>query len=653
MPAASKLFTMLVHAALSIGHICLLRGSGGNYTVSPQLCGAHFASLIGLWGPESSWGVWWNPCPVYEPVGVALFMVMGVAEYIAIGMNAFDYYLYNPCDDELLGGLVQELSQNDNSDMSAAAFVNGSLAQHNCIVDADGNAVVAPCDACGCESCPAEYLKSWLDMLTDGQTVSISVAVDRELEERGCETRTDANNGDRIPIKRLSFVDQLWFCIVLLTTVGYGNTFVPTSTVCRHFVMIWSLLGLFIFGASWNSALQVLLKRPGNEAIRAKKPSQEADFSPPHIYYSGRALFLNFLAFLAINFGGALIFWHTEVDWKFSDGFYFCMMTATTIGLGDIAPTSQAGRAWGIAQMLLSVAYLGSLTGTVLAGLNRRAEVTKKEELLSKQLDEELIERLDNDNNGVDKAEFVLGMLQILGKVTEEDYAPFLAQFAELDKSGDGRLTVSDLSGLAQRNTERAKEEEREKAESLKTFQAKVQVHALKLLFPTFLACTAFSMNLAFGYILMGTGLVSALAIGSVISRPTTPRSYHNIAALVVVAGCGYAFGCAVGIVFVVDSRMYQDFDSYYSNIGPLDGNGVTTRASARYRESRIRHFDLNECALMIFCFYLIFTTIYASATCFMTAVCCVKAAKELQLHKLGDARTVPDDVTVVSVTRA
>lgn len=49
-----------------------------------------------------------------------------------------------------------------------------------------------------------------------------------------------------------SFLDRLWFCFVLLTTVGYGNSFTPSTPAARMFTLCWALYGLFIFGAGSN-----------------------------------------------------------------------------------------------------------------------------------------------------------------------------------------------------------------------------------------------------------------------------------------------------------------------------------------------------------------------------------------------------------------
>ena len=37
-------------------------------------------------------------------------------------------------------------------------------------------------------------------------------------------------------------------------------------------------------------------------------------------------------------------FMHVEPGWTFVDAFYHCMMTATTVGFGEIGPETQAGR---------------------------------------------------------------------------------------------------------------------------------------------------------------------------------------------------------------------------------------------------------------------------------------------------------------------
>ena len=61
-----------------------------------------------------------------------------------------------------------------------------------------------------------------------------------------------------------------------------------------------------------------------------------------------------------------------------------------------------------------------------------------------------MITSLDVDGNGIDRAEYVVGMLLKLELVTEEDVRPFFEEFKQLDKDGSGHLDKKDLELAAQ-----------------------------------------------------------------------------------------------------------------------------------------------------------------------------------------------------------
>jgi len=248
---------------------------------------------------------------------------------------------------------------------------------------------------------------------------------------------------------------------VLLTTVGYGNTFTPSTPATRQFVMLWALYGLFLFSAGSTAilgAFSILANAARNFVARLVSSSRSTTTAvarveePSSNYLLARGLLCNFVAFLVLNGVGAVIFEHTESDMTYFDAFYHCIMTATTIGLGDIAPQSQTGRRCGIAHMILSTILLGSILSTILSGLDRRVQESKKAELLKLQLDGKLLDKLIaslvNQGEGVDRATFVLGMLEETGLISHDDWAPFSEQFKRLDKTGDGLLSHDDLQEM-------------------------------------------------------------------------------------------------------------------------------------------------------------------------------------------------------------
>ena len=65
--------------------------------------------------------------------------------------------------------------------------------------------------------------------------------------------------------------------------------------------------------------------------------------------------------------------------------------------------------------------------------------------LMDARIDGDLIPTLDRDGNGVDRIEYVIGMLTHLGVLSWSDVQPFLDQFDRMDVDGSGRLDRADL----------------------------------------------------------------------------------------------------------------------------------------------------------------------------------------------------------------
>ena len=92
---------------------------------------------------------------------------------------------------------------------------------------------------------------------------------------------------------------------------------------------------------------------------------------------------------------------------------------------------------------------LGSLISEIFSLQSKRADILKRAEMLKRRLDPDLITSLDKDGGGVDKTEFVVGMLVKLELVDQKDVEPYLKQFAKLDVDGSGMLTHEDLEAAA------------------------------------------------------------------------------------------------------------------------------------------------------------------------------------------------------------
>jgi voltage-gated potassium channel Kch len=65
---------------------------------------------------------------------------------------------------------------------------------------------------------------------------------------------------------------------------------------------------------------------------------------------------------------GTVIFRLIEDDWSLMDSLFFCVVTSTTIGYGDLTPSTDASRLVAIVYILTSVGLLGALLTRIASG---------------------------------------------------------------------------------------------------------------------------------------------------------------------------------------------------------------------------------------------------------------------------------------------
>jgi voltage-gated potassium channel len=71
------------------------------------------------------------------------------------------------------------------------------------------------------------------------------------------------------------------------------------------------------------------------------------------------------VAALILIIVGSVAFWALEENLDLADALWWSVVTATTVGYGDISPATTGGRLVGVVLMLLGIGFLGVLTATI------------------------------------------------------------------------------------------------------------------------------------------------------------------------------------------------------------------------------------------------------------------------------------------------
>jgi len=286
-------------------------------------------------------------------------------------------------------------------------------------------------------------------------------------------------------IESWTLTDSLYFAVVSISTVGYGDLFPETDAgmVVNLIFTFMSFCGIFTFGRVFVGYLvdyqinSIVLRLRGKK--RRPKPlwkalpqrkeltedksdgaevleaHEELEEERDEQVVSGRDhrvwihLGLYVLWLLAWTLFFALV---EEDDFTVFEALYFGVITSTTIGYGRYVPATNSGKWFCLILTLFGVFFLSFLASSLSRGLLswiRTMKCTKmKDDPSADQAQETLESLMDLVKSGdrtMTEAEFICSMLVGTDKVTQEEMDKFSADFERLDRDGNGVLNEEDF----------------------------------------------------------------------------------------------------------------------------------------------------------------------------------------------------------------
>ncbi|KOO22153.1 voltage-gated ion channel superfamily [Chrysochromulina tobinii] len=255
--------------------------------------------------------------------------------------------------------------------------------------------------------------------------------------------------------------ESLYFLMGAAATVGYGDLYPdPSVQGSRAFTVVYIIFGVGVVFAQLSAliarCIQPLYSWSRN-AMERCFPQKGididgdgiADFKVPRkpLFYYSKNLAAPFVMIMSIQGAFAAVFCEIE-GWDFGSACYHCFVTITTVGFGDVKINTDGGRMWALFHILFSVSILTATLGDVSELHEAREAALRRMKMIKGAADVGLMLSLDKDGNGVDKFEFVTGMLIMLDGVSQQDIDLFSKLFEKLDIDGSGLIDADDITAL-------------------------------------------------------------------------------------------------------------------------------------------------------------------------------------------------------------
>ncbi|QRV84630.1 ion channel protein [Ceratobasidium sp. AG-Ba] len=198
-------------------------------------------------------------------------------------------------------------------------------------------------------------------------------------------------------IENWSYIEREYFTTVTFLTIGFGD-FYPTKPSTKVLLFPLALLGITLLAECISMIVSFFNKHHQQHKARARaerekqwqleqmdtqEPSLEREIeflAQLHERQGWREQYAELLrsafGFLTFWFVGAAIFGALE-SWSYGDALYFCYVFFLSVGYGDFAPISPAGRVIFIVYSLMAVPIMASFAVQAIQNIIERTSTKR------------------------------------------------------------------------------------------------------------------------------------------------------------------------------------------------------------------------------------------------------------------------------------
>jgi len=250
----------------------------------------------------------------------------------------------------------------------------------------------------------------------------------------------------------------IYFLTATITTVGYGDLH-PTHEISRLVTCAVIVLGIVVvfgtingFASDMIGATQGMLleKQLKSHPIDEDNVNQ-AQYEKEILKRTHKTKFIFSIVILSTPIVLGTFFFRYNEGWTFVEAFYYCVVTSTTVGYGDLTIVYPSSRIASCLYMIVSVIVVAAAITTFATMQMEIEDGEKRIQALSKKVDFDLLRKLGK--NGIRRYEFLVEMLlqnEVLD--LDRDVDPWLRRFEELDHDKSGKINAADIAVLEQQN---------------------------------------------------------------------------------------------------------------------------------------------------------------------------------------------------------